>query len=114
MADQLTNLATKVEGDPFFVSGLLAAFAGSERLDDAGLAEHLGCRLEDLPILKLCRAPRDDPAAFRADADALATRFDLDAARLIDAVRCGRVILRQRGAGPLFLAARDRGEGGGP
>lgn len=113
MPDSLNHLASQVRDDPFFLAGLLAEFSASERLDDAGLALYLGCRVEDLSCLKLCRAPAETPADFRADIAAIATHFGLDPSRLTAAVRQGRVIRAQRQAGDMLLAARER-EGGPP
>lgn len=114
MTDPLEFLARRAEGESFFLASVLAAFAQSEGLDDAGLAAHLGCRVEELVMLRLCRAPRTDPPGFREDIVAVAERFGLDAGRLAEAVKRGRVVLRLREAGPSaggsLLAARDHEE----
>ena len=80
-------MAARVAADPFFLAHPLAEFARSGRLDDPALAAHLGCRVEDLTPLRLCRAPRPGPAAFRADVAAVAGRFGIAADRLAAAVR---------------------------
>lgn len=124
MSDPLARLARRLEDDPRFLGSVLAEYARSEGLDDDGLARALGCRPEALTELRLCRAPRPEPADFREDVGHLAGRFALDAAGLTRVVRRGEALrrLRDGAAGPagFLMAARDRPEeppapaGGGP
>lgn len=110
MADPMEHLAARAEREPFFLAALLAAFARSEALDDAGLAAALGCRQEDLRMIRLCRAPRSDPRDFWDDVCRVAERFGLDPRRLAEAVKRGRVVVRLQGPGPAgntLRAARD-------
>ncbi|HJZ59223.1 MAG TPA: hypothetical protein VKE74_30035 [Gemmataceae bacterium] len=113
MSEALDHLANRVAADPFFLAFPLAEYARSERLDDSALAAALGCRVEDLTLLRLCRMPRDDPAGFRADTAAIAERFGIAPAKLADAVRRGQGLARLRAAAPataetgFLLAARD-------
>jgi hypothetical protein len=121
VSEALDALARKVQGDPFFLASLLALYARSEGLDDGGLAAALGCPPGKLTELRLCRAPRPDPAGFREDVAGIAAEFGLDADRLAGAVMRGRAI-REIGAAPaggrgFLMAARDEqppGEGGTP
>jgi hypothetical protein len=115
MIDPLVHLAERVADDPFFLASLLAVYAHGEELDDAGLAARLGCAPEQLPLVRLCRAPRRDPAGRREDVAAIAGHFGLDEGVLMEAVKRAGVLeqLRQAppaGGGPL-MAARDREEG---
>jgi hypothetical protein len=111
MSGALDALATRVEGDPFFLAALLSIYANSEGLDDAALAGALGCRSEELTGLRLCRAPRAAPEGFRADVARIAEHFGLDEGRLIGVVRRGQA-LQALAAAPagtrgVLLAARD-------
>jgi hypothetical protein len=110
MSDPLEGLARKAARESFFLSSLLEAFARSEELDDAGLARALGCSVQSLPLLRLCRAPRHGAEEFRNDIDCIAGKFGVDPLRLAEAVKHGRVVQRLlEQAGPGFLmAARDR------
>jgi hypothetical protein len=102
-------MAAGAEADPFFLAGLLAAFARSEELDDVALAARLGCAPDQLPRLRLCRAPHDDPAQMRRDVARLADHFGISEPALRQAVLRGRVVLRLRQGGEgILLAARDR------
>jgi hypothetical protein len=109
MADPLTRLAAAAESEPFYLASLLAAFARSEGLDDNGLAARLGCAIGELPVLKLCRAPRRDPAGRCEDIARLAEHFHLDAFALTEAVKRAWVMQAMSDAGDgLLMAARDR------
>jgi hypothetical protein len=114
MADLLEALAARAESDPFFLAAYLAAFACSERLDDAGLAGALGCRPGDLPMLRLCRAPRSSHDEFWDDVTTIAAPYGIEPERLAEAVKRGRVVLTlaeaDRPGGGLLMAARDREE----
>jgi hypothetical protein len=117
MSDPLEGLARQVADDTFFLAPLLADFARGEGLDDDALADRLGCRREDMAALRLCRAPRPDPAGFREDVECIAGHFRLDVDRLIEAVRRGQVLQRLRqeaGRSGSLLAARDRPPGEQP
>src|SRR5262245_50490972 len=114
MNDPLQSLARHVEDDPFFLASLLHLYAQSERLDDAGLAAALGCRAEDLVMIRLCRAPSLDPEGFREDVTRVAGRFGADKRKLAEVIRRGQVIQQMRAPetspGRSILAARDREE----
>src|SRR5205807_271529 len=106
------NLARRVESDPFFLAAVLAEFARTEGLDDAGLAAALGLPADRLPHLKLCRPPRPDH--FWPDVEHLAGHFGIPSEPLAEAVRRGETVVRARAASPpagadagAFLAARD-------
>ena len=113
MTDPLAALAAKAAGDPFFLGFALAEYARAEGLTDDRLAAHLGCPVENLTMLRLCRAPRPDPDGFRADIERAAGRFGADPGRLAAVVRQAEAAVRLRAAGPVtaeagfFLAARD-------
>src|SRR5438270_12828994 len=100
MHDPLANLAARAAGDPTFLASVLAAYAVSEGLDDAGLAAALGCPPGELSRLRLCRVPRAEPEQFRDDVSRIAGRFGLDPQRLAEAVKGGQGVERLRGAAP--------------
>lgn len=117
MSERLDNLARRVGRDPFFLAAALDAYARSERLDERGLARALGCAPATLTPLRLCRRPRPEPAAFRADVERIAGRFGVDAATLAQLVRRADALDGLRGGtasgvgrddAGLLLAARDR------
>ena len=114
MPDPLQALAQRAAGDSFFLACVLDAFARSEGLDDAGLAAFLGCPVQELTMVRLCRAPRTEPGDFWPDVTCVAGRFGIDAQRLAEAVKRGRVVSRlqtaQPDAGGFLMAARDEPE----
>ncbi len=111
MSDPLKRLARRVENDPSFLACLLDEYARAEGLDDAALARELGCQPADLTGVRLCRAPRADPASFRDDVRQVAQRFALPLDRFLEIVRQGEALCRLRGgaADPagFLMAARD-------
>lgn len=118
MSEALDWLSRRVEDDPSFLASVLADYATAERLDDAGLAAALGCPLENLARVRLCRTPRADPAGFRADVAEIAAAFAVDPLRLASAVRRVQSLRQFRGAAApgSLLAARQRpaDDGGRP
>jgi hypothetical protein len=115
MSDALLALAKKAEGEGFFLASVLAGYARGEGVDDAGLAQALGCAGEDLAMLRLCRAPREEAPGFWEDVTAVAGRFGLDPYRLAGVVKRGWVVLLMEeaggaGEGAFLMAARDREE----
>ena len=114
MTDPLKALADRARDEPYFLAGVLAAYAAAERLSDVGLAEALGCAGVDLPMIQLCRTPRADAEGFRRDIDRICARFRLDPTRLAAVAKRGRVIARLQANEAsadepgYLMAARDR------
>lgn len=110
MSSHLERLAKRVEDDPFFLGCILKQYARSEDLDDAATAKSLGCTLETLTMLRLCRAP--DASQLAADVDEIASKFEVDRTALLLAIRRGQVVLKlqesKAGTPGTLLAARDR------
>jgi hypothetical protein len=111
--DLLRRAAERAARRPFYLASALLAYGRAERLDDAGLAAHLGCDPAGLPPLLLCRRPLGEGAVFRADVEAIARRFALDAGRLRDVIRAADALASMQAAaadadGGLLAAARDR------
>jgi hypothetical protein len=109
----LRRAAERASHHPFYLASSLLAYARAEGLDDEGLAGSLGCDLNTLPALLLCRRPTGRGAVFRADVEAIAARFGLDAGRLARLIRDADVLVSLQGAtadraGGLLAAARDR------
>jgi hypothetical protein len=116
----LRRAAERARADPFFLASALLAYARAERLDDAGLAERLGCAPTDLPMLLLCRRPDKEGTGFRMDVERIAERFGLDAVRLGRILRMADTLVAfggtpfgepaAEGRGGLLAAARDRAD----
>jgi hypothetical protein len=115
MADDalLRRAAERASRHPFYLASSLLAYARAEHLDDAGLADRLGCDRASLPALLLCRRPTGGGAVFRADVEAIAERFALNALQLARLIRdadalesLGRATTDESGG--LLAAARDR------
>jgi hypothetical protein len=113
-ASLLRLAAERAAGRAFYLASVLLPYAEVEGLDEAALAERLGCRPADLPRLLLCRRPRPEPPAFGADVERIAAAFGLSALRLAEVVRLADA-LRALGdaeasgeATGWLAAARDR------
>ena len=123
MSSRLERLSRRVDGDPFFLASVLAAYTQAESLDEAGLASALGCPVETLASLRLCRRPRAD-SQFRGDVEAIADRFGVDALSLaeiirrVDALAALRTNKTSRSATKsghgVLIAARDGGDSESP
>jgi hypothetical protein len=113
MNPYLAHLARRVSDAPDFLACALAEYARSERLDDAGLAARLGCPVETLTHLRLCRMPRAEPPHFWQEIEQIAKRFSVPAQVLAEITRRGQSLFHlrqaagQQGASGFLLAARD-------
>src|SRR5579884_1004704 len=84
--DRLLRRAAITVGDrPTFMAGALARYREIEGLDEAGLARRLGVEPEQISRFALCRRPRPD--RFRADVEAIATRFGIAPEQLANLLR---------------------------
>lgn len=72
----LSRLARRVEDDPFFLASALRDYARDNGIGAQALADRLGCAVETLPQLALCRRPV--PATFDHDIATIAARFGID------------------------------------
>ncbi|MCA1706554.1 MAG: hypothetical protein LC781_16115 [Actinobacteria bacterium] len=115
MTDRIAALARRVEDEEFFLASVLADYARTENLDDQGLAEKLSCPVKTLVSLRLCLRPSPDPDVFRREVDRIASRFEVDAGLLAEAIRRSDALRIMRSKadaeeGGLLMAARDRRE----
>lgn len=109
----LRRAAERAAGREFFFASLLLPYAEVEGLDDAALAERLGCAPDDLARLLFCRRPRREAPGFREDVERIAEVFGLDPDRLAQLVRAADAATAFRVAEPRaeygwLAAARDR------
>ena len=111
-ARRASTLAARRGG---YMAGLLAAYQEMRSMDERQLAAELGCPLERLPYLGLCREPRREQGQFAADVREIAGYADANVGRLaqlIRAVDTSRVLSNRRGSGRdgYLAAARDAEE----
>ena len=62
MSSALERFAARCSSDLWFLGHLLREYARCNHLDDAALANRLGCSLNALTRVRLCRTLRTDPA----------------------------------------------------
>lgn len=117
MSERLDYLARRVGEEHFFLASAFTAYARGNGLDDAGLAQLLGCDVATLIRLRLCRRPAGVSGAFREDVARIADRFGIDGGILAQIIRWadaveGLRVVAEADAGRLgrraLLAARDR------
>lgn len=110
MSDRITLFARRLREDRYFLSSAMQDYASSERLDGARLAVVLGCGVDDLGPLGLCRRPRPGPDTFGDDVQRIARRFGVSADRLAEMVRRSDALIALRDAESedVMAAARDR------
>jgi hypothetical protein len=115
----LIRAAHRAVNDPFFLASILKEYQRAHHLDNEGLATLLGCRVDDLPRLALCRRPATEQQAFVHDIDHLAQRFHLQADQLATIIRQVDILNIWQQQMPFHLqatspnmlsAARDRDE----
>ncbi len=108
----LARAARRAADRPFFLASALFAYARAEGLDEPALAARLGCAVESLPAILLCRRPTGD--TFRQDVEQIAARFALDSARLAELLRLAEALealgTAVEPAPTLLAAARDEEE----
>jgi hypothetical protein len=96
----------------FFLAFDLDAYATLIGWTDIDLAQALGCSLDTLNLIALCRTPRRD-TRFGAEIEAIGSRFQINSIRLaallreIDIVREFEPVPHGEG---WLAAARDRGD----
>ena len=112
MSQSLSNLAQRLADAPDFLASALAEFARSEKLDDASLAQHLGCTIETLTLLRLCRMPREQRPFFVPDIETVAARFGIAAEILFDVVRRGQTLMHLRNRGAEHQQGAELSSGG--
>lgn len=84
----LEQAATRAAGSEFFLARVFKDYEKLENVNTLDLARHLGCNLETLTRLALCRRPAsDDPNKFKSDIRKISQHFDIDANKLASLVR---------------------------
>lgn len=115
MNDRIAALASRVEDDELFLASVLADYTHAEGLDESSLAQRLGCPIKTLVSLRLCLRPDPEPTVFRREVDRIASRFEVDARVIAEAIRLSNATRAMRDKtgveeGGLLMAARDRRE----
>jgi hypothetical protein len=110
MTSGIDGFARRLRHDPYFLASAMEDYAGSEGLDGEGLAVALGCGVEELGSLGLCRRPRTEPENFADDVRRIASRFGLSEDRLAEVVRRSDALsaMREAESEDVIAAARDR------
>lgn len=109
----LVRAAERAAANPFFMASALTVYQVEHGLDDAALAAWLGCGVEQLPRLRLCRHPDADPGRFRAGVEQIAAYAGVSPFRLAALLREADALAalhsgQRESAG--LLAARDADE----
>jgi hypothetical protein len=111
---ELRAAAARLESDSLFMASTLAHYRTELRLNDQQLAKALGCNVEALTSLALCRTPRvEDEKLFLSDVQAIAKYAGCDWTELAKVIRIAQslgTLKRFTGAraDQLLKAARDR------
>lgn len=86
-SNALARAAQRAVSHDFFLAGILREYQQANQLDDDALAKLLGCHINDLPRLALCRRPATEQKAFILDIEHLAERFHLHGDQLATVIR---------------------------
>ncbi len=113
--DPVAFVAERAATRSAFLAFALARYAAAEQLDDAALAERLGCEPDVLAHVRLCRMPPADRDGFRAAIARISETFGVASGPLGDAVRLGHALAElidspgeSAAEVSYLLAARDR------
>lgn len=106
------HAARCAQDDVFFLGSALAIYQAGEQIDARELALRLGCAVDTLQRLALCRRPEPGDASFVKDVRCIASWAAVDADHLVDLIRFADAIAALRSAGAssdagTLLAARD-------
>ena len=83
----LRHAARRASQHPFFLAAALERFRIHSGMQEADLAQFLGCDPESLPRVALCRQPDPASPAFRSDIRRIADTFGLQPERLLQVIR---------------------------
>ncbi len=111
MIEAIGRLSQRLENDPFFLASVLHSYVISQGIDATSLAQQLGCDVQALGIIGICRRPNLEN--FRSDVFQIAQRFNLNVEALAEIVRHVDSLKILRFAQPesaLLMAARDATE----
>jgi hypothetical protein len=112
--------ARRARGRDSFIASDLAVYQERHRLDEAQLADWLGCATRALADLALCRRPQANASSFRADVERIADHVGVRAEQLARLLRETGAIAALRAAPAdrsahaehgFLMAARDRQDG---
>lgn len=112
----LSHAAKRASQHPFFLAADLEQFRAHRGIHEADLARFLGCSLEVLPKVALCRRPDPESPRFRSDIHRIADAFGLQTDHLVQLIREVDVLkvlgeaspaAEQEMARGLLVAARD-------
>lgn len=108
-SDTLRHAADRAVDNPYFLAAALEAYRQERGLSAQELADYLGCPIETLPFLALCRRPAD--GSFQRDVTMIAARFGVGAPRLASLLREVELLETVDHEGSrIAMAARDREE----
>jgi hypothetical protein len=86
-SNALAHAAQRAVPHEFFLAGILREYQQANQLDDDALAKLLGCHVNDLARLALCRRPATEQKAFIQDIEHLVQRFHLHEDQLASVIR---------------------------
>ena len=115
--DLLKHAAKRASTHPFFFAGYLDRFRLHRGMQEDDLADFLGCSVELLPKIALCRQPDPEDSNFHSDVHKIADAFGVHVDRLVQLIRevdslkaigGAASFLEQITLQGLMMAARDR------
>ncbi|RKH33772.1 hypothetical protein D7Y13_20385 [Corallococcus praedator] len=119
--DWLKRAAERSTVEPGMLGNVFGTYQVLEDCTAEALAEELGCTLDTLNLLALCRRPEGD--AFIEQVKDICRRFDVTPSALVSVLRRVEVMdaldtdasngETSSDRGPLLLAAKDRPRDGG-
>jgi hypothetical protein len=112
--DLVAHGAARAADRRFFLASAIAAFQGFRQLDDGGLAQYLGCPVDTLTLLRLCRRPDVEAQHLQQDVSRISERFGVDPIALMRLLREVATVEAMRDphegarSAGFLMAARDK------
>src|SRR5579884_3234088 len=97
----------------FYVANAIATFQEARSFDEGQLLRYLGCSMETLNRLRLCRRPDAESPEFQSDVRRIADAFAVDPTPLLSILREAASVDAMRGSHRktstgFLMAARDK------
>lgn len=83
----MLKIAEKAKQRKFFLSSTFSIFQSAHGINDEELSQILGCSIDDLNRLALCRKPNSEILSFKEEVEQISNSFSVDKVRLAQIIK---------------------------